>query len=285
MKKIALVLTCLLLSACSNPAPSSTESQLRIIAAAAGSLQILQEIGLGQAVVAVDERNQSDNSELTLISTGHSLNLEAILTLQPTHIIVDSLVGSESALQSLQSNNVVVITVPLSESISDISKKYQLLGQQFDLIAISEQAITNFEAKIKSIEQSGQSFRIAFLYLRGNNAIYLVGGKGSGADSLINAVGSVDVGAQLLNQPFTPLSAEIMLDLNPQVLLLMSSGYESVGGLPGLKKLPGLSKVEAVVKNQIITVDDRELLDFGPQTIAVLELLKDKLQEFNVKTV
>ena len=121
--------------------------------------------------------------------------------------------------------------------------------------------------------------------MRGSNAIYLVGGKGSGADSLIDAIGSVDVGAQLLDEPFTPLSAEIMVEMNPQVLLLMNSGYESIGGLPGLRKLPGLSGTDAVLKNQIITIDDRALLNFGPDTISVLELLQFKLQELNVKSI
>jgi iron complex transport system substrate-binding protein len=65
----------------------------------------------------------------------------------------------------------------------------------------------------------------------------------------------------------------------------MRSGYESIGGLSGLRKLPGLSRTDAVLKNQIITIDDRALLDFGPDTISVLESLQFKLQELNVKSI
>jgi iron complex transport system substrate-binding protein len=252
VKKLAVVLICLLISGCSNPAPRSEDSQLRLIAAAAGALQILQELGFDKEIVAVDERNRDLGSKLALISTGHSLNIEAILSLQPTHIIIDSLIGPENAINTLRDNKVQIIELPLAESILDINKKYLLLGQEFDREKMAEELVKIFEAKVKQIEKSSESYRIAFLYLRGNNAIYLVGGKGSGADSLIDAIGSVDVGAQLLDEPFTPLSAEIMVEMNPQVLLLMRSGYESIGGLSGLRKLPGLSRTDAVLKNQII---------------------------------
>jgi iron complex transport system substrate-binding protein len=285
VKKLAVVLICLLISGCSNPAPRSEDSQLRLIAAAAGALQILQELGFDKEIVAVDERNRDLGSKLALISTGHSLNIEAILSLKPTHIIIDSLIGPENAINTLRDNKVQIIELPLAESILDINKKYLLLGQEFDQEKMAEELVKIFETKVKQIEKSSESYRIAFLYLRGNNAIYLVGGKGSGADSLIDAIGSVDVGAQYLNQPFTPLSAEIMVEMNPQVLLLMRSGYESIGGLSGLRKLPGLSRTDAVLKNQIITIDDRALLDFGPDTISVLESLQFKLQELNVKSI
>jgi iron complex transport system substrate-binding protein len=285
MKKLAVVLICLLISGCSNPAPRSEDSELRLIAAAAGALQILQELGFDKEIVAVDERNIEPGSKLALISTGHSLNIEAILSLQPSHIIIDSLVGPENAIKTLRDNKVKIIELPLAESISDVTRKYLLIGQQLDREKTAQESVKNFEAKVKQIEKSSERYRIAFLYLRGSNAIYLVGGKGSGADSLIDAIGSVDVGAQLLDEPFTPLSAEIMVEMNPQVLLLMNSGYESIGGLPGLRKLPGLSGTDAVLKNQIITIDDRALLNFGPDTISVLELLQFKLQELNVKSI
>jgi ABC-type hemin transport system substrate-binding protein len=100
MKKLAVVLICLLISGCSNPAPRSEDSELRLIAAAAGALQILQELGFDKEIVAVDERNIEPGSKLALISTGHSLNIEAILSLQPSHIIIDSLVGPENAIKT-----------------------------------------------------------------------------------------------------------------------------------------------------------------------------------------
>jgi iron complex transport system substrate-binding protein len=108
--------------------------------------------------------------------------------------------------------------------------------------------------------------RIAFLYLRGGNSIYLLGGKGSGADSLITAINSVDAGAEFSKDPFTPVSAEVLAELNPDVILVMSKGLASVGGVVGLKALPGVAQTTAGKKGRILAVDDSLLLSFGPRT-------------------
>jgi iron complex transport system substrate-binding protein len=278
VKGIWLLVMALCLTSCSSKVDLSHSTERRIVAAAAGAVEILSELDLGQEIVAVDERNFRSGGALPSISNGHSLNLESLLTLTPTHIIIDELIGPEALIQSLRERGIVVITLPLAQTLSDISRKYRILGEALGAENAARLAIDRFEERLDSFKRSSFNLRVAFLYLRGTNAIYLVGGKGSGADSLIDAVGSTDVGAENLSDPFTPLSAEIMRKLNPEVLLLMESGYQSVGGAAGLRTLPGLSGTEAVKSGQIITINDRELLNFGPGTIAVLEEISKQLR-------
>ena len=121
--------------------------------------------------------------------------------------------------------------------------------------------------------------RIAFLYLRGGSAIYLIGGKGSGADSLISAVGAVDVGAAQLKNPFNALTSEEMIALNPQVILVMTKGLASTGGVSGLIALPGVAQTEAGKKKRIISVDDSLLLSFGPRTPDLLLQLQAAVEK------
>ena len=115
--------------------------------------------------------------------------------------------------------------------------------------------------------------RVAFLYLRGTSSIYLIGGPGSGADSLLEAIGAVDVGAQNLDRPFNTLTAESLAVLNPDVIVVMSKGLESVGGIDGLLKLPGVAQTKAGKKSAVIDVDDSLLLSFGPRTPSLVEAL------------
>ena len=118
-----------------------------------------------------------------------------------------------------------------------------------------------------------KKLKIAFLYLRGTSSIYLVGGKGSGADYLIEATGAVDVGAEKLSKPFTPLTAETMAQLNPDLILVMIGGLESVGGVSGLVELPGIAQTPAGKSRQVVAVDDSLLLSFGPRTPALISEL------------
>lgn len=255
----------------------SENSELRIIAAAAGAAEILNEIGLADSIVGVDERN-AKATDAQVVTSGHSFNFEQVISLKPSFVILDSLTDSSEVRQQFRESKIEIIDLPTAENIDQIFDKYQILGERFDKAVEAESASKALEAKFIEFKASSRSFRIAFLYLRGTNAIYFVGGKGSGADSLIEAVGSIDVGAAQLDNPFSPLTAEVMRQLNPEVLLLMNNGFESVGGLSGLKALPGLSGTTAVKNGNIVLIDDRELLDFGPETIDVLRQIQDQLK-------
>ena len=120
---------------------------------------------------------------------------------------------------------------------------------------------------------------MAFLYLRGTSSVYLIGGPGSGADSLLQSLGAVDVGAQTLNRPFNSLTAESLATLNPDVILVMSKGLESVGGVQGLIKLPGVAQTNAGKNSAVIDVDDSLLLSFGPRTPSLLDQLAKALKQ------
>jgi iron complex transport system substrate-binding protein len=281
VRKFCLVLLLALVSGCSV-SPGATESgERRIVVAAAGAMEMLNQLELSTFVVAVDERNSSVNLDLPKISDGHSLNLELILSLEPTDLVIDTLVGPKSALENLKSKGIRIIEIPLAESLDDVTRKYLELGDAFGVQNQAEQAASKFQDQLEAFKITNRDLRIAFLYLRGTNAIYLVGGKGSGADSLIQAVGSTDVGAQFLEDPFTPLSAEVMARLNPDVLLVMNSGLKSVGGITGLSQLPGLATTSAIKKSRIISIEDSELLNFGPSSIKVLELMSKELSRFD----
>lgn len=271
-----LAILSLLISGCA-PAQNSENTELRVIAAAAGAAEILTEIGLDNSIVGVDERN-AKASQAQVITSGHSFNFEQVIALNPNYVIIDSLTDSSEVRQQFKQSKIKIIELPTAENIDQIFDKYQILGKRFNKVKEAESASNALRAKFDEFKVSNRSFRIAFLYLRGTNAIYFVGGKGSGADSLIEAVGSVDVGATELNNPFSPLTAEVMRKINPEVLLLMKNGFESVGGLTGLRSLPGLSGTTAVKNGSIVLIDDRELLDFGPETIDVLGQIQDQLK-------
>jgi iron complex transport system substrate-binding protein len=121
--------------------------------------------------------------------------------------------------------------------------------------------------------------RIAFLYLRGGSSIYLLGGKGSGADSMLNALGTFDVGASISNVPFAPFTAESFAVEDPEILLVMSKGLESVGGVDGLVGLPGVAQTTAGKNRAVIAIDDSLLLSFGPRTPDLLLKLADAIEK------
>jgi iron complex transport system substrate-binding protein len=90
---------------------------------------------------------------------------------------------------------------------------------------------------------------------------------------LIEHLGAIDVGAQKFKDPFSPITSEALIATNPEIILVMSKGLESVGGIDGLVSLPGISQTPAGKNRAVIAVDDSLLLSFGPRTPDLLRQL------------
>jgi len=74
---------------------------------------------------------------------------------------------------------------------------------------------------------------------------------------------------------YKPLNAEALINANPDYLLFMASGLESLGGINGVLKIPGVAQTTAGKKMQIIAIDGVKLTNWGPRLAeAALEIFE-----------
>ena len=246
----------------------------RIVSVAMGVADTLVALGAADRVVGRDETSSVDAlAGAPVVTRGHELSAERVLNLDPDLVIADARTSPPEALDRIRDAGVRVELVPEAWSLADIAPRVQAIAAA---VGADPSAVA---APLPPPTLAPDGPRVAFLYLRGTSAIYLVGGRGSGADSLIEAAGGVDVGAANHDQPFIPLTAEAMAALNPDVLLVMTKGLQSVNGVDGLGELPGVAQTRAGRERRIIAVDDSILLTFGPRTPAVIDLLREALQQ------
>lgn len=280
----------IILSGCGNPVGSAinipaasavtiTNNQApkvnRVIALANGSAEIISAFGLKKLLVGRDiASTDADLSSVPIVTSGHQVIPEKIISLNPDLVIIDKSTGPQVAIAALRSAGIKVVQTPEAWTLADIEPKVTAIaaaiGVPGDGVKLSKAiaAASLPAANLKS------GTRVAFLYLRGGSAIYLIGGKGSGADSLLSAVGAVDVGAQKLKNAFNSMTSEALISLNPEVLLVMTKGLESTGGVTGLIALPGIAQTDAGKNKRIVSVDDSLLLSFGPRTADLLAQLQ-----------
>jgi iron complex transport system substrate-binding protein len=295
VKKIGLFAAALLLTGCATSQVSDTStisendvsaisieasssfSVARVVVLANGVAEIMNSLNAKALIVGRDlSSSEKALEDVPVVTSGHQVIPEKVIGLKPDLVIIDASTGPKSAIDQIRSAGIRVEQTPESWNLADISLKVQAVAnvigapQQGELLnqAISS-AITNSKLSSKP--------RIAFLYLRGTSAIYLIGGEGSGADSLISAIGGIDVGAATLPRPFNTLTAESLATLNPDVIIVMTKGLESVGGISGLLKLPGVAQTEAGKKQAVIDVDDSLLLSFGPRTPSLVQVLAKRV--------
>ena len=252
----------------------------RVVALANGSAEIIAAMGFTSILIGRDiASTDKELREIEIVTSGHQVVAEKIIALKPELVIVDKSTGPAAALTALKKAGIAVVQTPEAWTLTDISLKVtqvaQAIGAPQSGVALNVQMKKRLEAAV----ENGQKKRIAFLYLRGGSAIYLIGGKESGADSLISAIGSIDVGAQRFSNPFTAMTSESILELNPEIILVMSKGLESVGGVKGLISLPGIAQTDAGANQRIIAVDDSLLLSFGPRTPNLLNRLSAAVEK------
>lgn len=257
----------------------SSFSASRVIVLANGVAEIIQSLN-GQSIMVGRDISSTEDSlaDIPIVTSGHQVLPEKVISLNPDLVLIDASTGPKAAIATIKAAGIRVVETPESWSLGDLPKKVRAVGEAIGAPDRAELLVEQIELAIKTSMVKG-SPRVAFLYLRGTSSVYLIGGSGSGADSLLQAIGAVDVGAQSLDRPFNTLTAESLATLNPDVILVMSKGLESVGGVQGLLKLPGVAQTKAGKNAAVIDVDDSLLLSFGPRTPSLIEALATALRK------
>ena len=258
--------------------PVEKLTDVRIVALANGAAELIDAMGYRENLVGRDiASSTSELNDVPIVTSGHQVIPETIIALQPTLVIVDDATGPSSAITKLENAGIRIVNISQSWNLAELTIKIEQIGTTLgapqSAARLKSLLTESIDVSLVAASSTDKKLKIAFLYLRGTSSIYLVGGKGSGADYLIEATGAVDVGAQKLSKPFTPLTAETMAQLNPDLILVMIGGLESVGGVSGLVELPGIAQTPAGKSRQVVAVDDSLLLSFGPRTPALISEL------------
>lgn len=254
----------------------SSESPVtqKVVALANGAGEIISAMGFKSILIGRDIASTDvDLKSVPIVTSGHQVVAEKIIALTPDLVIVDKSTGPQSALDALAVAGIRVVTTPEAWTLGDMPAKVRAIADAIGVPASGAALNTALNSSLEKLQESPEKSRVVFLYLRGGSSIYLIGGKGSGADSLISAVGALDVGAATLTNPFSAMTSELLASLNPDVLLVMSKGLQSVGGVSGLVQLPGIAQTAAAKNRRVIAVDDSLLLSFGPRTPDLIEQL------------
>lgn len=240
-------------------------------------------IGLGQGeklVGRVTSSTEGSLSRLPLVTEGgHDLNVEKILELRPTTVLMDTTNGPLEVTEQLRSAGITVVHFSPDRSIDQVVPQIEKVAQALGVPESGKRLAERVSRELDSVRQTIQSvvpkdperkIAMAFLYVRGNGGVFFILGKGSGADGLIESVGGVDVAGKEHIEDVKPATSEALVKLNPDLILAMSKGLESTGGLDGFLARPGVAETTAGSKKRVVDMADGEILSFGPNTPAVL---------------
>lgn len=245
--------------------------------------ELVGAYGLADSLVGRDVSTKLPGYEDLPVVTkaGHSIDAEGVLALNPSLIITDGSIGPTDVVLQLRDAGIQVVTVTRAH---DPEGTYQLAREVAAALGVAplaealnselQQAIADKEAEIARLlpEDPALRPRMAFLYVRGNAGIYYLFGEGSGADSLIESLGAIDVAEGIGWVGEKPLTDEALVALNPDIILVMRKGLESTDGVDGLiAAQPSIALTNAGKNRRIIDVEDSLIFAGGTRIPDVLD--------------
>lgn len=247
--------------------------------------QTVFELGLGDRVVGRDVSSQfgaiADRPLVT--SNGHELNAEAILALDPTVVLTDTSLGPWDVVLQLRDAGIPVVVTDSHRGLDNLSSLTSQVADALGVPAAGTKLGRRITSEADAMEEAiaevaprdvTARLRTVFLYARGSSGVYYMFGQDSGADSLIEAVGGYDVSSEIGWTGMRPMTDEGLVSAQPDVVLMMSKGLESVGGVDGLlERFPALAQTPAGENERIVAMNDDQILSFGPRTADVLNAL------------
>ncbi len=242
-------------------------------------------LGFGGSLVGRDVSTTFPGVEdLPVVTTGgHTVSSEAVIALRPTLVITDGSIGPRDVVEQLRDVGIPVVFVANESSFAGAQQLARDVAAVFGAQASGEALAERIGAEVERVRADiaavapaaeGDRLRMVFLYLRGTAGVYYLFGEESGADEIIRALGGVDVAGELGWDGMRPLTDEAMVAANPDLILVMTGGLDSVGGVDGLLTAkPAIAITAAGAHRRFVDMEDGQILSFGPRSAEVLEAL------------
>jgi len=246
---------------------------LRIVSANGTLSEILVGLGLEKQLVGVDVTSTYPASLDKIPKIGHnrSIAAEGILSLNPDVIIyTDKSMLSPAVVKQLKSSGKKVVEFKHVYSSDGAVQLIREVGAYFDAKPQAEKMVKSLQADLTKIPKPVSPKNLLFIYARGTGTL-MVSGTGTSLDKMFELAGHKNAVTGF--SEFKPLTAESLIVANPDVLVLFSSGLESLEGMDGLLKVPGIADTKAGKNKKVISMDGQLLTGFGPRLgKAALEL-------------
>ena len=242
-------------------------------------------LGFGDRLVGRDISTTFPGVEDLPVVTGsgHAISPESILALRPDLIITDGTIGPIDVVVQLREAGIPVVFVRAKPGLDQPAEIARSVASIFGSLEVGETLATQVSAHIDQVVDTiaantpvaeADKLRMVFLYLRGANGIYYLFGDESGAGELIEALGGIDIATDIGWVGLRPMTDEALIAANPDLILVMTGGVESVGGIPKLLELkPALALTPAGQNQRFVDMADAQVLSFGPRTPLVLDAL------------
>lgn len=291
MKKNILfgAILALAFSACNNTGYKTNEhtavkeekEELRIVSLKGSFSEVIAGFGYTEKIVGTDVTSTYPLEVAQLSKVGHNRNIstEGVLALNPSLIVADPKEIKPETLEQLKSSNIELLLVEQEKSVEGTKNMFNQLNNYFKVNKeLIDQLSNDIDQNINEVQAIENPPKVLFIYARGAGTL-MVAGEGTQMQKMIELAGGKNAVSGF--DDFKPLTSEALVAANPDVILMFSSGMESLDGMEGTLSIPGMKEVNAGKNKQIITMDGQYLAGFGPRVGQAVKELNQRFIEIS----
>lgn len=252
----------------------------RIITLSSALTETTDALGFGKNIVAVDVTSLYPDyvNKLPKVSNNRSVSAEALIAFAPDLILAPQGTVSREIQYQLKSAGIRFVEIKQEFSVKgalvfirQVAEALQVTAKGEALAKKTEAAVNQALAKIKTANKLP---KVLFVYARGTGTM-MVAGKKSSMDAIIGLSGGKNAITEF--QDFKPYTTEALVKANPDVILMFDFGYNSLGGINGILKMPGVGQTNAGKNKRIVQVDADLMVNFSVRLDQAITVLNSKL--------
>lgn len=274
---VFLVLALLsLTTACNSGEKSEAKKEEKIeekrIVSLNGSVtEIIYAVGSQKELIGVDVTSTYPAAAEKLTNLGHvrKLAIESLLALNPSHVVLLEDEVSPDLKSKLKQAKIELVTFKHPNSLEDAKSLVKEVATWLGKVDESKELVSKIDSDIKHLSKLAKKPKVLFVYARGAGTL-MVAGENTPLEKMIVLAGGENAGKGFTD--FKPLTSESVIAANPDVILMFTSGAQSLGP-DGIFNVPGVSATNAGKNKALIQMDGQLLSGFGPRAAeALIEL-------------
>lgn len=230
----------------------SENKEIRIVSLAPSNTEILVGLDLGNNIIGIDQYSEgikgvSENIQVFEIGVP---NIEAVLKLNPTHLLLSGYTSDLSKYVELENSGVKVININTPTSIQGIYDSIELIGKSFNSVSKSKEMIESIKSSIEDIIGNNNSEKVS-VYFEISQAPYLYSfGRSTYLNEIIELSGGENIFGNL--EGWISPSEESIIKANPQIIF---TNVNVEGNIDEIKNRHGWENIDAVKNNRIYYID------------------------------
>jgi iron complex transport system substrate-binding protein len=263
---------------------ANDKTGIRIVCVSKQLTEIIFAVGGDSSLVGVDISSTypPEAKKITTVGYHRALNAEGIISLNPSVVWHDGNIAPANVIEQVKKVGIPLREFSGGNTIDSTKLLIMQVAREFHNEAKGDAVCKKLDADMTVLDSVRKKYtdkpRVLIIHFgQAMNQYFVLNRKGT-PEQMLEWAGAEN--AADTAQKWRNLSAEIIAQAQPDVILATDFGYDLQGSVEKFKQLPGIALSPAAKNNRIYRIEEHDLVYLGPRTgenvLKIMELVHKK---------